>query len=58
MSEVPLYTFVMRFVQVPDLISLKVFKMLFCKSKFLHEFVNVFFIIVIVKDKLTNFWGN
>ena len=36
--------------------SNKVFLKLFCKSQFLHNFVNLFLIIVIVKDKLTDLW--
>ena len=30
----------------------------FCKSPFPHKSVNVFFISVIIKDKLTNLYGN
>ena len=30
----------------------------FCKSQFLHKSVNLFFILVIVKDKLTDLWGS
>jgi hypothetical protein len=30
----------------------------FCKSQFPHKFVNLFFILVIVKDKLTDLWGS
>ena len=37
------------------LISQKVF-IKFCKSQFLHKSVNLFFILVIVKDKLTDLW--
>jgi len=29
-----------------------------CKSQFPHKFVNVFFILLIVKDKLTDLWGS
>ena len=39
------------------LISHKVFVKLFCKRQFPHKFVNLFFILVIVKDKLTDLWG-
>ena len=28
-----------------------------CKNRFPHKSVNLFFISVIVKDKLTNLWG-
>ena len=38
------------------LISHKVFEKLFCKSQFPHKSVNFFFILVIVKDKLTDLW--
>ena len=40
-----------------DLISQKVFKS-FCKSQFPHKFVNLFFISVIIKDKLTDLCEN
>ena len=30
----------------------------FCKSQFLHKPVDFFFILVIVKDKLTDLWGS
>ena len=39
-------------------ISHKVFIKSFCKSQFPHKFVNVFFIIAIVKDELTDLCGN
>ena len=39
------------------LISQKVFLKSFCKCQFPHEFVNVFFILVIEKNKLTDVWG-
>ena len=42
----------------PDLIPKKVFIKSFCTSQFLHKFVNDFFMIVIMKDKLTNLSGN
>ena len=29
----------------------------FCKNQFLHKSVNLFFILVIVKDKMTDLWG-
>ena len=38
-------------------ISHKVFLKAFCKSQFPHKSVKVFFISVIVKDKLTDLWG-
>ena len=42
----------------PALISQKVFIKSFCKSQFPHKSVNLFFILVIIKDKLTNLCGN
>ena len=30
----------------------------FCKSQFPHKYVNFFFILVTVKDKLTDLWGS
>ena len=30
----------------------------FCKSQFPHKSVNLFHILVIMKDKLTNLWGS
>jgi len=30
----------------------------FCKSQFPHKFVNIFFILVKVKDALTDLWGS
>ena len=39
-------------------ISHKVFLKSFCKSQFPHNSVNLFFILVIVKDKLTDFLGS
>jgi len=41
----------------PNLISHKVFVKSFCKSQFPHKFVN-FFILVIMKDKVTDLCGN
>ena len=41
-----------------DLISHKVFRTSFCKSQFPHKSVNLFFILVIVMDKLTDLWGS
>ena len=35
-----------------------VFIKLFCKSQFPHKSVNLFFILVIIKDKLTDLCGN
>ena len=29
-----------------------------CTSQLPHKFVNQFFILVMIKDKLTNLWGN
>ena len=40
------------------LISHKMFLKSFCKSRFPHKFVNLFFISAVVKDKLTNLWGS
>ena len=40
-----------------DLISHKVFLKSFCKSQFPHKSVNLFFILVIMKDELTDLWG-
>ena len=30
----------------------------FCKSQFPHKSINLFSILVIVKDKLTDLWGS
>ena len=43
---------------LPNLISHKVFIKSFSKIQFPHKSVNLFFILVIVKDKLTNLYGN
>ena len=40
------------------LISQKVFITSLCKSQFPHKSVNLFFILVIVKDRLTDLSGN
>ena len=40
-----------------ELISQNVFTKPFGKRQFPHEIVNVFFILVVVKDKLTDSWG-
>ena len=40
------------------LISHKVFLKSFCKSQFPHKFVNLFFILIKVTDKLTDLWGS
>ena len=40
------------------LISQKVFVGSFCKSQFRHKLDNFFFVIVIIKDKLTDLCGN
>ena len=39
-------------------ISHKVLIKSFCKSQFPHKSVNLFFILIIIKDKLTNLCGN
>jgi hypothetical protein len=41
-----------------DFISLKVFLRSICKTQFPYKSVNLFFMSVIVKDKLTNLWGS
>ena len=41
-----------------ELISHKVFLKSFCKSQLPNKSVNLFFILVIVKDKLTDLWGS
>ena len=38
------------------LISQKVFIKLFCKSRFPYKFVSLLFVLVMVKDMLTNLW--
>ena len=40
-----------------DLISHKVFLQQFNKSQCPHKSVNLFFILVIVQEKLTDLWG-
>ena len=42
----------------PTLISHKVSIKSFCKSQFPHEFVNLFLILVIIKDNFTDLCGN
>ena len=42
----------------PKRTSQKVFIKLFCTSHFPHKSINLFFILVIIKDKLTGSWGN
>ena len=42
---------------VTEVISQKVLIKSFCKSQFPREFVNLFFILVIIKDNLTDLWG-
>ena len=37
-------------------IAHKVFSTSFCKSQFPHKSVNLFFILAIVKDTLTDLW--
>ena len=44
--------------RVADLISHKVFPKSFFKIRFPHKSVNVFFILVIMKDMLTDLCGN
>ena len=39
-------------------ISHQVFRKSFCKSQFPNRFVNLFFILVMIKDKLTDLCGN
>ena len=39
-------------------ISHKVFMMFSCKSQFPHKSVNLLFILVTMKDQLTDLWGN
>ena len=41
-----------------DFISHKAFLKSFCKSQCPHQSVNLFFILVIVKDQLTDSWGS
>ena len=41
-----------------DLISQKVFTKSICESKFPHKFVNLFFMSVVMKDKLTDLCGS
>ena len=43
---------------VHDVISQQVFIKSFSKSQFPHKFVNLFFILVMIKDKSTNLYGN
>ena len=45
-------------VWLADFISQKLFIKSFCKSQFPHKSSNLFFILVIIKDTLTNLWGN
>ena len=40
------------------LISLKRFMKPFCESRFPHRSVNLFFILVILKNKLRDLWRN
>ena len=40
------------------LISHKVFSTSLCTNEFPHESVNLFFVLVIEKDKLTGLWGS
>ena len=41
-----------------EIISHEVFLKSFRKSHFPHKSVNLFFILVMVKDKLTDLWGS
>ena len=41
-----------------EMISLKVFLKSFCRSKFPHKFVDIFFRLKMIKDKLTDVWGS
>ena len=41
-----------------QVMSHKVFLMWFFKSQFPHKSVNLSFILVIIKDELTNLWEN
>ena len=43
---------------VYELISQDVFITSFCESQFPHKFVNLFFVLVMIKDKLMDFCGN
>ena len=45
-------------VTVHNIISQKVFIKLFRKIQFPHKFVNLFFMLLILRDKLTNLCGN
>ena len=42
----------------PEIIPHSVFKSSFCKSQFPHKFINLFFILELVKIKLTDLWGS
>ena len=45
-------------VAMDDLIFQKVFIKSFCRGQFSHKSVNLFFVIVIMKNKLTDLRGN
>ena len=47
-----------RSITEHSFVSLKVFMKLYCTSRFAHKVVNLFFISVIVKDKLTDLLGS
>ena len=47
-----------RALESEDIMSQKVFIKSFCKSQFPHKFVNLFFILVMMKDKLMDSCGN
>ena len=40
-----------------NFISQKVLTEYFCRSQLSHEYVNAFFVLAIVKDKLMDLWG-
>jgi hypothetical protein len=42
----------------PTFISPIVFDKLFCKSQFPQNFVNLFFMLVMIKDDFTDLWGS
>jgi len=62
MSEVPLNRFVRRDTVFglgdAELISQKEFMKLLCNRHIPYKSVNLFFMLVIVKDNLTNLCGN
>ena len=48
----------MQKANVNELISQNVFMKSFCKSQFPHKFVNLFCILVIMKNQLTDLCGD